>query len=115
MEELQLDKKEGTCFIKYSGELTLEITPQLKQKLEEPLVRGECRTLVMDLSKTAFMDSSGIGFLVALNNRLRQKGDKFFLLAPSPQVRKTLTLVKLIDYFSIIENEDELSSIEEDK
>jgi anti-sigma B factor antagonist len=112
MEELQLDKKDGVCIIRYSGELTLEITPQLKKKLEEPLESGECRILVMDLSKTVFMDSSGIGFLVALNNRIRQKGDKFILLSPSPQVRKTLTLVKLIDYFETIEDEDDLSSIE---
>lgn len=115
MEELQLEKQDSTCVIRYSGELTLEVTPQLKQKLEEPLQSGECQTLVMDLAKTVFMDSSGIGFLVALNNRMRQNKNKFFLLAPSPQVRKTLTLVKLIDFFEIIENEDELSSIKSDQ
>ncbi len=111
MDELQVEKTGTTCLISFSGELTLEITPQLKKEVEEPLMKDGCRTLVMDLSQTNFLDSSGIGFLVALNNKIKQTGKKFYLFKPSSQVRKTLSLVKLIDYFTVLETREELDKV----
>jgi anti-sigma B factor antagonist len=88
--------------------LTLEVIDSLKDEIEEYLNGSDCMVLVMDLSKTVFLDSSGIGFLVHINNRKTIKNKEFYLLAPSPQVRKTLSLVKLIDFFHIIEDVSEI-------
>ncbi len=96
------------CIVRYAGELTLEVIDSLKDEIEEYLSGSDCMALVMDLSKTVFLDSSGIGFLVHINNRKTIKNKEFYLLAPSPQVRKTLSLVKLIDFFHIIEDVSEI-------
>lgn len=110
MERMKVDKKGQACILRYSGELTLEVIDSLKDQVEEYLSGSECMAVVMDLSKTVFLDSSGIGFLVHINNRKTSKNKEFYLLAPSPQVRKTLSLVKLIDFFNILEDEEEIPS-----
>lgn len=112
METLNLEQKGSLCIIRYSGELTLEVIDKLKQQLQEYLATEECPNLVMDLSQTVFLDSSGIGFLVHLNNRKKSSNKTFYLLSPSPQVRKTLSLVKLIEYFKIIDKEQDLQDLE---
>lgn len=108
MERMTIDRMGQTCILRYSGELTLEVIDNLKDEIEGYLNSPDCMVLAMDLSKTVFLDSSGIGFLVHINNRKATKNTEFYLLSPSPQVRKTLSLVKLIDFFHIIEDESEL-------
>ncbi|MDZ7760015.1 MAG: STAS domain-containing protein [Desulfovermiculus sp.] len=108
MEGIIVEKKGQTCIIRYSGELTLEVIDNFKDEIEGYLNAPDCTALVMDLSQTVFLDSSGIGFLVHINNRKTSKNKEFYLLAPSPQVRKTLSLVKLIDFFNILESETEI-------
>ena len=108
MERMNVEKKGQACILRYSGELTLEVIDSLKDEIEVFLNETDCTALVMDLSKTVFLDSSGIGFLVHINNRKTTKDKEFYILDPSPQVRKTLSLVKLIDFFRIIEDESEI-------
>ncbi|MFO7818434.1 MAG: STAS domain-containing protein, partial [Desulfovibrionales bacterium] len=64
-----------------------------------------------DLSDIKFMDSSGIGFLVATNNKVKQSGRGFYLYMPSPQVIKTLKLVNLFSFFEILRDEDDLVAV----
>jgi anti-sigma B factor antagonist len=108
MERMITEIQGQICILRYAGELTLEVIDSLKDEIEEYLNGSDCMVLVMDLSKTVFLDSSGIGFLVHINNRKTIKNKEFYLLAPSPQVRKTLSLVKLIDFFHIIEDVSEI-------
>ncbi|ACV68679.1 STAS domain-containing protein [Desulfohalobium retbaense] len=108
MEKTVIEQRNGVCQVTYSGELTLEVTSQLKERIEQALENEHCQALVMDLSETVFLDSSGIGFLVSLNKKMRQQDNTFYLYRPSSQVRKTLSLVKLLDYFHIAESEEEL-------
>ena len=108
MEELQITLKGRALLFNCAGELTLEVCPDLKRHLEEVLEREEVRCVLADLGRTTFLDSSGIGFLVALRNRLAHEGKRFFLLRPSDQVRQTLQLVQLLKYFDVLLHEHEL-------
>ena len=98
--------------MRFSGELTLEVVDKLKEESEHYMQEQDCPVLVMDLSRTMFLDSSGIGLLVNLNNKQKEKQRSFYLLSPSPQVSKTLSLVKLIDFFNILESEQDLENIQ---
>ncbi len=110
MEKLNLVRRGSAVVVKYSGEITLEVASVLKTRLEEEPVRS-ADVLVVDLSDVQFMDSSGIGFLVSLNTRLRSGGKGFYLFNLSPQVEKTLALVQLLAFFEILSDEDELEAV----
>lgn len=99
------------CWVRVplSGNLTCELTQKIRGEAEAFLAGlGEQPVLACDLSAVRFLDSSGIGFLVFLNNKIRQKGGRLFLMQPSAEVRKTLDLVQLLSFFDLVDNEVEL-------
>jgi len=110
VESLQIDKQGMLCLISLQGELTLEIVEEVKAKFED-IFADDWDVLVINLAKINFLDSSGIGLLVATNNRAKHSGKKFYLLAPSEQVIKTLKLVNLLHFFDILDNEDDLITV----
>ncbi|MBS0656938.1 MAG: WecB/TagA/CpsF family glycosyltransferase [Verrucomicrobia bacterium] len=55
--------------------------------------------LVLDLSGTTFIDSTGVGFLMRLRRRAREEGVGFALAALQPAVARALTMMKLADFF----------------
>lgn len=94
-----------------SGKITYELTQSLKTQAETIINQmGERPILVCDLREVTFLDSSGIGFLVFLNNKIRQRNGHYYLYQPNEVVHKTLDLVQLLDFFERIETESELIS-----
>ncbi|MCA1944248.1 MAG: STAS domain-containing protein [Desulfovibrio sp.] len=86
------------------GEFTLETTSRFREAVEPFLEAKRCAMAVIDLEHVRFMDSSGIGSLVALNSRLQALGIQLHLLKPSIQVRRTLELVQLTRFFSMVDD-----------
>ena len=111
MEKLTLTHGEGFLLLRYAGEITLEITGDLKRLLDAELADEGIRTVVVDLSDVPFMDSSGIGFLVSANTRMRSSGRDFYLYRLSRPVEKTLGLVQLLGFFQIIQDESALAAL----
>lgn len=97
--------------LRYVGEITLEITGDLKRSLDAELDGNSVGTVVIDLSEVTFMDSSGIGFLVSVNTRMRSAGRSFYLYRLSKPVEKTLGLVQLLQFFQILADETALAAI----
>lgn len=111
MEKLTLSRINQIVLLKYAGEITLEITSDLKRRLDAELTDDSVRGVVIDLSDVPFMDSSGIGFLVSINTRMRSSGRSFFLCRLSRAVEKTLGLVQLLGFFEILKDENSLAAI----
>lgn len=113
MKCLDIEKKgEEVCILSFSGELTLECIQDAKDETEAYLSKDTVQALVIDLSRTVFLDSSGIGFLVHIHNRLRSRNKALYLYNLSPQVRKSLDLVKLLDFFRILDSEEALQQLQ---
>ena len=111
MEKLTLKRTGRSLLLKYVGEITLEITGDLKHRLDTELTDAAVRAVVVDLSGVSFMDSSGIGFLVSANTRMRSSGRSFYLYQLSPAVEKTLGLVQLLGFFAILKDECALAAV----
>ncbi len=76
------------------GRLNLVAAPGIKTTLDQLVADGNTR-LVVDLSRTAFIDSSGLGALVAGLKRARQVGGDLRIAGPTAQVRTVLGLTNL--------------------
>ncbi|WP_043635806.1 STAS domain-containing protein [Desulfovibrio sp. TomC] len=111
MENLTIRREGGALLLKYAGEITLEMTTDLKRRLDAELTEGDVSTVIIDLSAVPFMDSSGIGFLVSVNTRMKSAGKSFYLYQLSPAVEKTLGLVQLIGFFTVLPDERALTGV----
>lgn len=78
----------------------------LGQILRGILDRGGCR-IVLDLDQVRFIDSAGLGELVAWKKRTLQLGGDVRLLRPRGRVREILELTALTRVFQTFEAEAE--------
>lgn len=83
-----------TVVVQPTGRLNMVAAPRLREQLRE-LVDEGARRLVVDLSTTEFIDSSGLGALISGLKAARQGGGDLRIAAPTEQVRRVLTLTKL--------------------
>lgn len=58
--------------------------------------------LEIDLSQTTFVDSCGLGALVALHKAVAARDGKLRLLNPQPAVRQLLELTRLNHVFEVV-------------
>ncbi|MDK2954562.1 MAG: anti-sigma factor antagonist [Desulfovibrionales bacterium] len=108
MEGIEIKIESNCLLVICRGEITIEVTGEMRQTVEDNLHSQTFEALVLDLSGVRFMDSSGIGSLVALNSKIKSSGKDFYILSPSDQVRKTLELVQLLSFFHIVDTKEEL-------
>jgi anti-sigma B factor antagonist len=76
------------------GRLTLVSAPQLRTAITEAVDGGSTR-VVVDLTDVGFMDSSGLGALVAGLKKARQEGGDLRLTGVNHQVATVLELTNL--------------------
>jgi len=63
--------------------------------------------ILLNLEKVSYMDSAGIGELVACYKRSKEKGGNVKLLNPSGKVYDLLSLTKLEEVFETFKDEKE--------
>jgi anti-sigma B factor antagonist len=63
---------------------------------------------VVDISGLRYINSSGIGVLITVLTKFRNKGGEVYLMKPSESVQKLLVITKLNAIFQIIESENEV-------
>jgi anti-sigma B factor antagonist len=84
----------GAIVVTPQGRLNMVAAPALRTDLHE-LVDGGSARIVIDLSGTTFIDSSGLGALVSGLKAARQAGGDLRIAAPSKQVETVLELTNL--------------------
>jgi anti-sigma B factor antagonist len=78
----------------------------LRDRVVDLLDKGS-HAIVLNLEKVTYMDSAGIGELVACYKRAKEKGGTVKLLNPSGKVLDLLTLTKLEEVFETYRQEQE--------
>lgn len=92
-------KGDGTV-VTVRGEIDMATAPQLRELLDQLLEAGSER-IVLDCRELEFLDSSGIGVLVATRNRLGEGGE-IVLDSPPAHVRRVLDITGVSSHLSIL-------------
>lgn len=93
--------------IQVSGEVDLYNVSELKKALFS-ITDGKHQSVVVDMQNVNYMDSSGIGALVAGQKKMRAHNGKFALMNIHEDVLNILKLATLDKFFKIYESEDEI-------
>ncbi|MCE2512554.1 MAG: STAS domain-containing protein [Acidimicrobiia bacterium] len=80
--------------LRVGGDLDVVGAPDLRQAVVAAVASGS-RLLVLDLSELDFVDSFGIGAVVGVLKRLRQRGGDLALVCPSPRIRRVFEICDL--------------------
>jgi anti-sigma B factor antagonist len=88
--DLESQVNGGVATVVVRGEIDVASAPRLREVLHE-LVQADTKRIVLDCRGLEFLDSSGIGLLVATRKRLGDGGE-LVLDSPPAHVRKVLEL-----------------------
>jgi anti-sigma B factor antagonist len=99
--ELELESRSSTDgeTVVVRGEIDMATAPDLRELLNGLVDDGASR-IVLDCRSLDFLDSSGIGVLIAVRKRLGDDG-ALILEAPQAHVRKVLELTGVSDHIEI--------------
>ncbi|MBR3504216.1 MAG: anti-sigma factor antagonist [Clostridia bacterium] len=97
---LDYEKKNGTVFVRLSGELDHSRAEAIRPELDELIADRSVRRLVFDFGGLEFMDSSGIGMLIGRYKLMQDRGGS---VAVMPGGRRVERMMELSGLYRIIE------------
>lgn len=100
--------KDQALIIRLSGDLIGEDNGSGIVEVATAAIRQSVLVAIVDISGLRYINSSGIGVLITLLTKFRNKGGEVYLLKPSESVQKLLVITKLNSIFQIVQSEDEV-------
>src|ERR687889_1768474 len=98
----QTKDSSGVLVVQVDGQLIVGNRHELKDLIQAALDSGE-RRLLVDFSRTGYIDSSGLGALVSISKRIRETGGELRLAGLNEDLRSLFELTKLDTLFTIAE------------
>lgn len=99
-------KKQGdVSVVEVEGQLIVGNRQELKQKVLDLVEQGERRVLI-DFSRTGYIDSSGLGVLVSLSKKIRELGGDLRLVGLNEDLQTLFELTKLDTLFRIADTRE---------
>jgi anti-sigma B factor antagonist len=97
--ELTVERYEGVAedqrILLLRGPITMETAP----KFERAVHHESAETMILDLSDVPYIDSVGLGSLVAAYVSHQKSGRCLVLTGLKPRVRKVMEITKVSDFF----------------
>jgi anti-sigma B factor antagonist len=95
-----VEQSTGSAAARLAGDLDIVTSGDVKRELAQ-LVDAGHTSLVLDLSDVGFVDSSGLGALVAIHRHAESQGGRFAVRAVPPQVQRLFQITRLDDLLMV--------------
>ncbi len=99
LQELTVERFAGVAddqrILLLKGPITIETTPQFERAVR----KESAETMILDLSEVPYIDSVGLGSLVATYVSHQKNGRCLVLTGVKPRVNKILEITKVRDFF----------------
>jgi anti-anti-sigma factor len=101
--EVRTDDRNGLVHVALVGELDLSTVA----KVQEELRRVEANsppTLVMDLSKLTFLDSTGLRCIITADERAREEGRRVVIVRGPDPVQRVFAITRLEERLEMVDD-----------
>lgn len=111
--EIKTEIKQDIFIINLSGEIDIYNSKDVKDLVEKKLQEGVGKYII-DLDNVSYIDSSGIGSLIASRTSIVNRKGVLYLVNIKGSVKRVFDLTKLNKYFTISSSkEDAINQIEQ--
>ena len=104
---MEVRRVRGWTVIEITGDLDMASAPALRQLILQQLSQGT-RCIAVDLTNADFVDSSGLGVLVAALKRVRTHDGELAVVCPDLRLRRIFELTELVSALGVRDAVDEL-------
>jgi anti-sigma B factor antagonist len=94
---------ESQVIVEVRGEVDVHSAPQLRDRLTEVIDSGQ-KSVVVDLTRLSFIDSTGLGALVAVLNHAKGTDAALRVACSSERLLKVFRITGLDSVFSIFDS-----------
>lgn len=98
--KIEIKKEASVAVLHLSGNLDADSVAQFKKEAYK-IVEGGCHQLVLNLAKTDFVDSMGLGAMISLLRRVRTHKGDLKVACLSKDVRSVFEITRLHRLFEI--------------
>lgn len=98
-------RSERVTILDLEGGITFgEGTAALRRQTRRLIAEGR-HDILLNLTRVRYVDSSGLGEMVAAQAAARRNGGRVAVLAPPPNVRELFEVTRLVQVFDIYDDE----------
>lgn len=90
--ELTVWNEKDKLYVRVSGEMDHHAVKDTRREVDELIVRNRPETLLLDLSRIDFMDSSGLGFVLGRLRKMNELKGTVTVLNPARRVEEMLRM-----------------------
>ena len=109
--QVQIEKKENYILVTLQGEVTLGCTAEVKEKVKEYAELNKQYHLIADMTGVTFIDSSGLGVMVAWFKMCNQSQGKLAFCGLNSHVSRIVGYAKLDKIFTIVDTLEEAEAM----
>jgi anti-anti-sigma factor len=103
---IELEFKDDICILRPKGRFATGADADYLRAKTDEIKKSGCLKVLADFRDVPYIDSTGIGFLVAVYTSVTNSmGGRFVLVGPNPRVREVLELMRLSTVFSTTADE----------
>lgn len=103
--------KSNTLVLRIAGDLIGEDSGTRLVEAVSEAVSHKVMTCIIDISGLRYINSSGIGVLITILTKFRNKGGEVYLMKPSKSVKRLLVITKLNAIFQVVQTEEEIITL----
>ena len=93
--QVNLTRQENTLCAQLIGELDHHGAGEVREHIDNAVLRQRCRQLILDFSGLTFMDSSGIGLIMGRYRLMISRGGALFVVGTSDRLLRVMKLAGL--------------------
>jgi len=98
---------DGITILDMTGRLVLDQGDAIfRERIAEVVARGQMQ-IVLNLKNVTYIDSAGVGVMVAKYLSVRRAGGEMKLLHLTPRSTRVMTITKLLTVFETFDNEED--------
>ena len=101
--DVRTEDRDGLVHVALVGELDLSTVPKVQEELRR-VEASSPATLVVDLSKLTFLDSTGLRCIVTADERAREGGRRMVIVRGPNAVQRVFTITRLEDRLEMVDD-----------
>lgn len=109
--QVYLEQHDSYLTATLSGELILGCTSEIKEQVKQYAETNQQYHLIVDFTEVSFIDSSGLGALIAWFKMVNQQQGRLVFCGMTNHVRKVVGYAKLDKIFTIVDTMEEAKAI----
>ena len=103
--KVNVRESEGDAYVvDLIGEIDVYTSPKVRDAITE-LIDCEHYSIVINLERVSYLDSTGLGVLIGGLKRVREHGGSVNLVCTTPQIKRLFNITGLVKIFGIFDDE----------